>query len=234
MLENPEPQTNLVAGSIAYVAIIRAGASAALEKAIQTIPAIQGIQTLQFHVARIGEDEVLLATYDGARSAWPKAEKTHEFKALLPLLTTHPRLGNDSPTPWLECETICQLILNTPEPAPADTHCWHAAVAGVKPEKEAEYRFLHNHVWPGVNDAIGSARISRFDIFLVEFDDKPFIFYIFKYVGSDLDADMKTMAKNPVNIRWEKFCNVCQAPLPAAAEKNEVWLPIPQIGTIRA
>ena len=146
MLANPEPQQSLVRGSVAQVACIKSGSLDTLKTLIQSVPSIEGVENLQFYTSRVEDHDVLLATYDGARSIWPKVSQAAPLKSLLAHLVPHPRLGKDSTTPWLECETICQLRPSTPTPAATDQHAWHAAVTGLKPDKEADYRNLHNHV----------------------------------------------------------------------------------------
>jgi L-rhamnose mutarotase len=101
---------------------------------------------------------------------------------------------------------------------------WHHAVTGLKVDKEAEYRLLHDNVWPGVSHAIGASNIPRFDIFLLEFgDNQPYLFYQFLYTGNHFQKDMAAQSNSPVNQRWWKFTDACQMPLPQA-ELGSMWL----------
>jgi L-rhamnose mutarotase len=113
-----------------------------------------------------------------------------------------------------------------------DSPTWHAAVTGLKPEKEAEYRLLHNGVWPGVVDAIGSAGISRYDVFLIDVDEHLYLFSLFEFVGKDFARDLGAMAKSPVNRRWWKVTDACQQPLPTAAAREEIWEPMETVGAL--
>ncbi len=97
------PQTNFTKGCVAYVTLIKPDKTKALTAAIRSLPAIDGLENLQFHHIKIGADTILLATYDGAVENW----NTSTAKTLSPYLCPHPRLKKDSPTPWLSCETVC-------------------------------------------------------------------------------------------------------------------------------
>jgi L-rhamnose mutarotase len=97
-------------------------------------------------------------------------------------------------------------------------------MTGLRPEKEADYRNFHSHVWPGVISAIGDSGIPRFDLYLIEFGDALYLVYSFDYRGTDFDGDMAKMAANPVNKRWWKFTDACQSPLPQT--KKGIWEPM--------
>jgi len=99
----------------------------------------------------------------------------------------------------------------------------YAMVTGLKPEKEAYYRKLHAHPWPGVIKKIRDCNIRNFSIFRTEIDGKPYLFAYFEYVGDDFEGDMKKMAADPETQRWWKETDPCQVPLPAARKKGEIW-----------
>jgi len=206
-------------GSFAYISSIKPGAAELVAEIIPELPSHSELAELQFHTGHIGEHEFLIATYYGERAAW----STLGHEGFLSSLTPH-LVHNDSTPPWCMCETVCQLRPDTP--VPSNTPTWQVAVTGLREEKEAGYRLLHNHVWPGVIDAIGDSSISIFDVFLTELDGRPYLFHRMKYIGIDFDSDMEKMAANPVNQRWWKVTDACQSPLPEATEKSEIWLPL--------
>lgn len=108
-----------------------------------------------------------------------------------------------------------------------------AAVTGLKPDREELYRTLHATTWPGVLKQNRESNFRNFSIFLKDIGGKLYLFYYLEYVGGDLDADMKTMAENPVVQRWWALTDDCQVPLPDApvdaAGKKGPWAPMEEI-----
>lgn len=195
-----------------------------------------GANNLHFLSQKIGDDEILLVTMDLNCFA-PSAEPTEawEFITLAPSLKdsfallessvcAHQRhVNSGSKLLWVTAETVCKLRPSNASVVVESTS-WHHAVTGLKVEREADYRLLHDNVWPGVIDAIGASNISRFDIFLLEFgDNQPHLFYQFLYTGVDFENDMAAQSNSPVNQRWWKFTDACQQPLPQA-KQGSPWL----------
>ncbi len=204
---NPELQRSQAQGSFAHLAKVKTGQVDAFKT--KTAALIKAHKDLQFHHVTIEKQTFVLATRNGARSL-PMLRKQ--------LATLEPQLDGK----WQDCETICQLRPHVSTMALHSTASFHAAVTELQRDKEADYRNLHNHVWPGVISAIGSANIPSFDLFLLEVDGKLMLFYLFEHRGEQFDADMKRMAENPINQRWWKFTDVCQKPLPGT--KDGPWL----------
>ena len=192
-----------------------------------------GVERLSFHTQKIGNDDVIVVMFDLTTNAvssnptetWDYVTQSSPVKTLFDTLNhslkSHQRVkGNDFR--WVQAETICKI-----RPANVSEHSqssWHAAVTGLRAEKEAEYRLLHDNVWPGVVDAIGASQISRFDIFLIEFgENQPHLFYRFEYTGTNFDNDMLAQSLSPVNQRWWKFTDVCQVALPNTPSESP-WL----------
>ena len=94
-------------------------------------------------------------------------------------------------------------------------------VTSLKAEKEAEYRTLHQTVWPGVNDQIGRSQYRDWTTFLIEIDAKIYLFSYFEYLGKNMDADNAAMKADPVTQRWWKLTDACMEPLPE--QKNGFW-----------
>jgi L-rhamnose mutarotase len=61
-----------------------------------------------------------------------------------------------------------------------------ASVIRLRPEKEAEYRGLHAHAWPGVLGTLRAAHVTNYSIFLRD----GLLFSYLEYTGDDYDADM--------------------------------------------
>ena len=94
----------------------------------------------------------------------------------------------------------------------------YGMVIQVKPEKLAEYKELHAHVWPGVLQQIHACHIRNYSIYLKD----NYLFGYFEYTGTDFKADMKKMAADPLTQEWWKHCEPCKVPLPTRAE-GEWW-----------
>jgi L-rhamnose mutarotase len=91
-------------------------------------------------------------------------------------------------------------------------------VVGIKPEGLEEYRRLHADDNPGVRDLLNKYHMHNFSIFLQQMPDgKWYEFGYYEYTGSDFDADMAQLAKEPRNIAWLEACDPMQVPLPGAS-----------------
>jgi L-rhamnose mutarotase len=89
-------------------------------------------------------------------------------------------------------------------------------VIGIKEDCIAEYRALHDG--PGVRDLLEAANMRNFNIFLQKMPDgKYYEFAYFEYHGTDYEADMAKLAKEPRNIAWLKQTDATQTPLESHA-----------------
>ena len=91
---------------------------------------------------------------------------------------------------------------------------------GIRPEKIDEYKRLHAAVWPDVLAQIRDSNIRNFTIYLREPEN--LLFGCWEYHGSDFDADMARMARDPRTQDWWTFTDPCQTPLASRAE-GEQW-----------
>lgn len=105
-----------------------------------------------------------------------------------------------------------------------------AAITGLKPEMEMQYRTLHQTSWPGVLAALDRSHVANFSVYLVEAGEQLYLFYYFDYVGTDFEADMAAMGQDAVTRRWWKFTDACQQPLPAAAAQGKIWTDLVPLG----
>lgn len=99
-------------------------------------------------------------------------------------------------------------------------------VTTIKPEKESQYRSLHQTVWPGVVNQMIRGNNRNFSIFLVEINDQLYEFFYLEYMGSDPEKDSQMNKEDPVNQRWWAQTDPCQQPLPG---KKEIWAPLIQV-----
>lgn len=91
---------------------------------------------------------------------------------------------------------------------------------GLKPDRIAEYKKLHEAVWPEVLDKIRECNIRNYSIFLREPENLLFAYW--EYEGDDFEADMERMAADPNTQRWWDICMPCQAPLDSRRD-GEWW-----------
>lgn len=151
--------------------------------------------------------------YDGDNylEAVQDFEEVEAAGALAEWLEPHPRAKRYGDL-WLQMEWINYIHGAEPSEDPDRI----AMVTRIKPEKEAEYRSLHQTVWPGVVDQMARGNYHDFSIFLVEIGDEIYEFFYVEYVGSDPGKDGGQNKNDPCNQRWWKQTDACQDPLPDA------------------
>lgn len=97
-----------------------------------------------------------------------------------------------------------------------------AHVVEIRPEWIEEYERIHVEVWPGVLAALRAANIANYSIF--RYDN--LLFSYWEYHGSDYDADMATIAADPISKEWNDLTDAMLRPAPGAAP-GQYNLPIP-------
>jgi L-rhamnose mutarotase len=152
-------------------------------------------------------------TYQEAVNAF---ESINAVKELAPLLEPHPR-AKDYGNLWLQLEWI--NYIKGAKPTKNPTHKF-SMVTRLKPEKEAEYRWLHQNTWPGTVDRMTRMEYHDFSIFLVELDDEIYEFFYVEFVGTDASKDKMGSLSDPTYERWIKYTDPCQKPLPDA---DGIW-----------
>lgn len=160
--------------------------------------------------------------YDGTRPYLGAAEAFERATAKLEidwrsLIKPHPRAVTYD-RQWLQMEWINYIRGLDVDRAPTN-----ALMIGcrVRPEKEAEYRTLHQTVWPGVVDQVERGKIRDLCVFLVELDDDLVEFLYLEYMGDDQAADDAANAADPINQRWWKQTDACQ--MPFADVEEGIW-----------
>ena len=98
-----------------------------------------------------------------------------------------------------------------------------ASMIRLRPEKEAEYRELHEAVWPSVLATLRAANVTNYSIFLRD----GLLFSYLEYTGNDYAADMARVAADPETQRWWTLTDPCQQPLETAAEGE--WAPAEEV-----
>ncbi len=164
--------------------------------------------------------------YLGAAAAFEKSCPAVE--KLNALIVPHPRAQKYGGK-WLQMEWIC-FIRGKDVSDKAQNVV--AMVTRIKPEKEKEYRMLHQGVWPGVVDQMDRGNMRNFSIFLVELGDEIYEFFYYEYVGTDTAKDDAMNASDPANLRWWTHTDPCQDPLPEVQGKG-IWAPMETIAVTK-
>jgi len=92
-------------------------------------------------------------------------------------------------------------------------------VIGIKAEHIAEYKRLHNAVWPEVLERISACNIRNYTIFLREPEN--LLFGYWEYHVADFEADAAKMAADPRTQDWRAINMPLQAPL--STRKDGDW-----------
>jgi L-rhamnose mutarotase len=100
----------------------------------------------------------------------------------------------------------------------------YASVIRLRPEKEDEYRRLHDDAWPGVLAALTRANISNYSIFLRD----GLLFSYLEYTGTDYAADTAAIGDDPETQAWWRLTDPCQQPVESAAP-GEWWAPMTEV-----
>jgi L-rhamnose mutarotase len=79
--------------------------------------------------------------------------------------------------------------------------------ATLKPECVEEYIQLHAAAWPGVLETITACHMQNYSIYIQGTE----LFAYFEYVGNDFDADMASMAADPITQEWWRHTKPCFA-----------------------
>ena len=152
---------------------------------------------------------VVYFTFDGTKEYLDAAEAFESVPvvtALKPALVPHPRAVRYG-RQWLQMEWI-NFIRGKNVERQATSKLM--IVTRIRPEKEAEYRSLHQTVWPGVVDQAIRGNIRNLCIFLVEMGDDLVEFLYLEYVGDNDAADDVMNKADPINIRWWRHTDACQ------------------------
>ena len=100
----------------------------------------------------------------------------------------------------------------------------YASLIHLKPEKRALYEELHANAWPDVLETLKKANVRNYSIFLRD----GLLFSYLEYHGTDYDADMGIIAKNPATQKWWELPDPCQQPI-ASAQEGEWWAPMREV-----
>ena len=100
----------------------------------------------------------------------------------------------------------------------------YGSIIGVKPDKLADYKYHHAHIWPEINAMIKECNIRNYSIY--HFGN--YLFSYFEYVGENYEADMAKMAADPKTQEWWDLVKPFQIPLPDRKD-GEWWADMEEV-----
>jgi L-rhamnose mutarotase len=87
-----------------------------------------------------------------------------------------------------------------------------------------EYERLHAAVWPEVLSQIWRSNIRNYSIYRMD----QLLFSYFEYIGTNYEADMADLARDPATKEWWALCRPLQQQIPGTAA-DEWWMAIPEV-----
>jgi L-rhamnose mutarotase len=99
-----------------------------------------------------------------------------------------------------------------------------ASVIRLRADKEAEYRALHENVWPGVLATLRENGITNYSIYLRDGT----LFSYLEYRGDDYAKAMARIAADESTQEWWKMTDPCQEAVDSATE-SEWWAPAEEL-----
>ena len=215
---------------VMLMATAREGKSAELIQSLQALDkkrsarklAKQQITNLAIFSRTLGEKACVFVYFDySGKKDYLRAvedfESVEAVKALQQWVSPVPPAA-DRGHHWLQLEWM-NYIHGSWNDAPATNRV--AMVTRIKPEKEEEYRWLHQTTWPAVVDWMNRYGWRNFSIFLTQLNGTIYEFYYVEEVPSEHLA--KNLGKDPTLARWLKLTDPCQNPLPDA---DGIWAPM--------
>lgn len=93
-----------------------------------------------------------------------------------------------------------------------------SSIIKLRPEKEVEYRALHEAVWPDVLETLRASGITNYSIFLRD----GMLFSYLEFTGDDYEMAMVNVASDEATQKWWKLTDPCQQQLDSVTA-NEWW-----------
>lgn len=158
--------------------------------------------------------------YLEAAERFAGATRGMALEELLEPLGTREMAGS----PWRALEWINHIRGDRTEGPPSQRV---GIICEIRPDKEAEYRQLHQSVWPGVVDQVARGRIRDLGIFLLPVEGRLVEVLYLDYMGKDGAADDAANKADLTNQRWWRHTDACQRPLPGV--KEGIWAGMEQL-----
>lgn len=105
---------------------------------------------------------------------------------------------------------VALLMTNRQRTRPAGGR-YYAGMIKANPDLILQYMQLHDATWAEVMSRMYRANMRDFVVWIHE--ETNTMFHQFVYCGHDFDADMASVASDPIVRFWWTYCEPCQEPL---------------------
>jgi len=204
----------LPAATSAYVAQVLPGKNTLLIEACDSLDLPKQSSRVGLYMREIGDHSFLFILIEGTETV-PPSWKTTLSPFLKPLPNAQRRRLMFEPMEQIFFESGAEIAQSSKEPARI------AMFTGLKRDKEAHYRLLHDNPWPDVLAAIQKANFKNFSIFLEKIDGNIYLFGWLEHIGDDFAADSALNQQDPASIRWWAETDACQIAPPEV--KKGLW-----------
>jgi L-rhamnose mutarotase len=186
------------------------------------------ISNISAYTQKINKEEFIFIYFDYKGKSYLDAvaafEKIPAIKELSSLVSPTP-LAKDRGNIWLQMEWINFISGAQLKGKPASQF---AMATRIKPEKEKEYRQLHQSTWPGIVDWMSRKGYHNFSIFVMYVGDEIYEFFYTETVATAKgSATIKNLDNDKICRRWWDNTDPCQNPLPGA---DGIWLMMKKVG----
>lgn len=174
--------------------------------------ASSGIINLSIYVRELNKQAVVYAYFESKDKTilgWEArlSQSASSVKALTDKLSPHARSPEGQK--WLRMEWMNHIASDAVFPYGDNKISKMGLMSGLKPETELTYRQLHQLNWPGVVDVMVKSNYRNWTTFMVEVEDKLYLFTYSEYIGINIKADNKVMAADPSTQRWWLHTEPC-------------------------
>jgi len=209
---------------VMLLASVRQGKESELNAEIKKLSKLKkkGISNISGYLTKLNKKQYVLIYFDYNKKEYLNAvadfEKLKQTQALGSLVDALP-LAKSRGNTWLQLEWICYIQGAELHGKPSSRF---SMVTRVKPEKEMEYRMLHQTVWPGIVDWMKRKGYHNFSIYVTYIDDQIYEFFYTETIKPDQKAaTIKNMESETAYKRWLNNTDACQNPLKGA---DGIWL----------
>ena len=181
------------------------------------------ISNISSYAVDLNKKKYLIVYFDYDGKEYLKAvkdfEKTKTASELAQFINPLPAAVSRGNSKWLQLEWINYIRGAELKGEPSSRF---AMVTRVKPEKEKEYRMLHQTTWPGIVDWMNRKGYHNFSIYIAYIGDEIYEFFYTETIQQGgKAATIKNMENDTAYKRWLRNTDACQNPLKGA---DGVWL----------
>ena len=113
----------------------------------------------------------------------------------------------------LDKKQLSQESLNKLKTAAKEQLLDVSASKDALPEPVKRFVLLNKSVPEKVKDAMKSANVRNYSVFLVKIDANYYAVRTLEYIGQNYDLDWLDLTRNPDFVEWNNACEECQIPV---------------------